>query len=71
MMKLENALSNLQKASERYQALAEDATKPLASRDYAAYAQAAYELRHAREVVEDAIEKNAAAVRRVPLRRCA
>jgi hypothetical protein len=68
-MKLENALSNLQDASERYEAVAADAKKPLASRDYAAYAQAAYELRHAREVVEKAIEMDAAAVQRVPIRR--
>ncbi|MDQ2149636.1 hypothetical protein RBI13_02080 [Alcaligenaceae bacterium A4P071] len=68
-MKLENALSNLQDASERYEAVADDAAKPLASLDYAAYAQAAYELRHAREVVEAAIEKNATAAQRVPMRR--
>ena len=55
---LDAAIANLQAALAHYQSQTINAAAPLASRAYADYAQAAFDLRHAQRVLEAAQRKN-------------
>ena len=56
-MNLDDAIAHLHTALERFRAVEGFATRSLASRDYAVYAQAAYELRHAQSLLAAAQER--------------
>ena len=56
-MNLDDAIAHLHTALERFRAVEPFASRSLASRDYAVYAQAAYELRHAQSLLAAAQER--------------
>ncbi|MYZ44623.1 hypothetical protein [Schauerella aestuarii] len=56
-MNLDDAIAHLHTALERFRSVEPYASRSLASRDYAVYAQAAYELRHAQSLLAAAQER--------------
>lgn len=61
-MNVVDATSLFQAALAKFEAAQKFASSPLASRDYARYAQAAYTLRHAQRVLNRALQQAGAGV---------